>query len=484
MKFLRFFFNTSQETSTRLKVIYTFELFVFSIIASYCLFYFSFTNVLVGDEREHIYASFLVYHGKVPYRDFFEHHHPLLWYSFYPFMIFFNNSPNIWYAARSYALILLIINIFILIKLGQKLISWDYGLLAAILSISVHCVFIAQTEYRPDTLMMTTFLCGLYFYLIYLKNKTEINLHLAFIFFLFSFFSLQKSCLQLFPVGLLTIYLLYKKEINLKIFLKALIIPVFLIIAYFFYLFCTHSLKDYFELNWLLNLKINFNMQYNVSNTLYYKIANILTILVLFTKTPNIIKYLAFLCISTCLILQYGFETPFIQYWLPVYPYFALISAYYISQLSSCLKVTVLSIIIIAVLYNNILYIKTIQTFPKLSLANKLTSKEINLSKPTDTILGRLEDLGGLRTDATGYYWFGRNYIAQLDAHYFKRHELPNINQILKTKKPKLVSGKDDTSCITADFKYTSNCQAIETYDKNYLEEHYINLGQFYVRKD
>lgn len=484
MKFLRDFFNAPQETSSRFKAIYAFELLILSALTVYCLLYFSFTHILVGDEREHVYASFLVYLGKIPYRDFFEHHHPLLWYTFYPFMIFFNNSPNIWYAARSYALILLAANIFILIKLGKQMISWDYGLLAAIFSVSTHCVFIAQTEYRPDTLMMTTFLYGLYFYFMHLKNKKEITLHLAFIFFLLSVFALQKACLQLVPVALLTIYLLYKKEIKLKTFLKALIIPGFLIIAYMLYLYYTRSLKDYFELNWLLNLKINFNMKYKVTNTLYYSLANILAISALLTKTPKIMKYIAFLCLGTSLILQYGFESPFIQYWLPVYPYFALISAYYILKFAPYPKVFVLGLIIIASLHNDMSYIKAIQTFPKLNMANKITSQEINLSKPTDTILGSLERLGGLRTDATGYYWFGRDYIAQLDAHYFKRHELPNINQILKTERPKLVSGKDEISCTTADFRYTSNCQTVTAYDTDYLKEHYTYLGRFYIRKD
>ena len=35
-----------------------------------------------GDIIEHIHASFLVGEGKVPYKDFFEHHNPLLWYLF------------------------------------------------------------------------------------------------------------------------------------------------------------------------------------------------------------------------------------------------------------------------------------------------------------------------------------------------------------------------------------------------------------------
>ena len=39
-----------------------------------------------GDVMEHIHASYMVFSGKVPYRDFFQHHNPLLWYIFSPFV--------------------------------------------------------------------------------------------------------------------------------------------------------------------------------------------------------------------------------------------------------------------------------------------------------------------------------------------------------------------------------------------------------------
>ena len=37
-----------------------------------------------GDNVEHIHTSFLVALGQVPYRDFFQHHNPLMWFIFAP----------------------------------------------------------------------------------------------------------------------------------------------------------------------------------------------------------------------------------------------------------------------------------------------------------------------------------------------------------------------------------------------------------------
>lgn len=42
-----------------------------------------------GDNIEHVHSSFLVAMGQVPYRDFFQHHNPLLWYLFAPVTKFF-----------------------------------------------------------------------------------------------------------------------------------------------------------------------------------------------------------------------------------------------------------------------------------------------------------------------------------------------------------------------------------------------------------
>ena len=57
------------------------------------------------DTLEHIHASWLVSEGKVPYRDFFEHHNPLLWYLFAPFTKLFYRDVNIIYMARLIAIL-------------------------------------------------------------------------------------------------------------------------------------------------------------------------------------------------------------------------------------------------------------------------------------------------------------------------------------------------------------------------------------------
>ena len=33
-----------------------------------------------GDTLEHVHSSWLIFNKKLPYKDFFQHHNPLLWY--------------------------------------------------------------------------------------------------------------------------------------------------------------------------------------------------------------------------------------------------------------------------------------------------------------------------------------------------------------------------------------------------------------------
>ena len=462
------------------------ELIIFSIISIGFLCYFTFTDFLNGDEREHITATFYIYNGQIPYRDFFEHHHPLLWYIFVPILSLFSNSAYIWYAARAFTLFLLALNCFFIIKIS-RLITPNYGFawLAGILSLIPHCVFLSQTEFRPDSLMITLFLCGLYYLYDDIKEQKN-KLIISFLFFFLSIMALQKACFQLIPITLLIVYLLYKKTICFKIFIKALILPLLLMFLYTLYLWYNNALKDYFELNWLLNLKIHTHIQYPVHQTAYYYIANTLALLTLFIKTPKLLKITALLCLSTSFILQFIFIGAFRHYWLPLYPYFAIISAYYTITLSAKIRTAALSAILAATIFNYINYYKANKSFIPLQTFVYLSQQVLNLSDKNDLIIGGSSTIGGLRKDASGYYWFARDHIALLDYHYFKRHEFPNRDAIIKARHPKLFSTESWRTCITEDYHFTFDCKSMPTSkeDQDYIDKHYSNRGFIYVRKN
>ena len=44
------------------------------------------------DEFEHIHSAWYVLKGFSPYKDFYQHHHPLLWYFLAPFILMFGEN--------------------------------------------------------------------------------------------------------------------------------------------------------------------------------------------------------------------------------------------------------------------------------------------------------------------------------------------------------------------------------------------------------
>ena len=228
------------------KFVFNVEFILLAFIAVGMLIWFTYTFVLLGDEREHFTASFYIYKGQRPYLDFFEHHHPLMWYTFLPLVWLCHNSGSIWYIARSYSLLLIIINAVMVYKMTRLIaINKKFSWLAVILSLCSHVVFVGQITFRPDTLMSLLLFCGIYYILKYLKEKDDKCMYFAFIFFFFSVMALQKALMFLFFVGIWGLYLVYKKEISLTLVFKSLIAPMGMFLIYLFYLLQTGALKDY-----------------------------------------------------------------------------------------------------------------------------------------------------------------------------------------------------------------------------------------------
>jgi len=457
---------------------------IYGVLVCAILIWFAYTFVLVGDEREHLTASYYIYSGQRPYIDFFEHHHPLMWYSFLPLLSLFDNVGYIWYVMRSYMLFLIVLNCFVVYKI-TLLIAQNkfFSILSVFLSIASHCVFVAQITFRPDGLMSLLLLTGVYFFINYLQNKRNFMLHLAFMAFFLAFMALQKALIFLFFIALLMLFLVYKKELSFKSVVNALILPIILYLLYLFYLYKIGALKDYWELNWLLNIKANYPFTYLIATTIYYYVANGIAIVLLFTKQPKIIKYLSFLGIGFSISLF--FLGTFVQYWIPLYSYFGIICAYVICRLKEKWQIFSVVLVIICTVANNLKYIHEQALFPKLQFFVAQSSKVVSLTNKGDKILGNIKILGGLRPDVAGYYWFGRDYMALIDSYYFNRHPLPDANRLLKEYKPKLISIDDWEICINHDLSNNQNCYLRKgTFDKNYVQENYVRNGLFWIRKD
>lgn len=464
------------------RFLYKVTFFMLATLMLFIIFWFAYTFVLLGDEREHLTSCFYIYNGQHPYVDFFEHHHPLLWYAFLPFMGFFYDTGSVWYALRTFELVIILINAFVVFKIAYLIIpNKGFSLLAAVFSLCSHVVFVAQITFRPDALMSLLMFCGLYLFFKYMKDKDSLWLYVAFIFFFFAFMALQKVLMFLFFIALLMLYLVYKKELSFILIVKSLIIPMMLFLCYLFYLYQIDGIKDYFELNYLLNIKARYLFTYPIRTTIWFYLGNVLAFGLLFFKTDKFIKYVSVLCL--CFSVTLFLLGTFAQYWIPMYSLLAIVSAYAVFRLNECMRLVVMIIVFVSTMLNNLIYIRDQKLFPYLDFFVGITNKVLSLTSKNDVIIGNLSVLGGLRNDATGYYWFGRDYMAVIDNHYFNRHPLPNINEIIKTQKPKIIPFAQQIGCTNDDFSNDNHCNKPYIYDMNFLYENYIQDGPLFIRK-
>ena len=140
----------------------------------FCLYISCFTTTLGGDTLEHMHSSYLVYNGSVPYKDFFQHHNPLLWYIFAPILGLFDKgvSDNFITAfVISMAILASFVTYFYLYLIVKRFISDKMaGLIAGACSLTPYVV-LSIDHFRPDNFMFLAFFAGLYHYFSYTVFK-------------------------------------------------------------------------------------------------------------------------------------------------------------------------------------------------------------------------------------------------------------------------------------------------------------------------
>ncbi len=110
------------------------------------------------DTIEHIHSSWLVSEGKLPYKDFFQHHNLLLWFLFAPVTKIFYQNPIIFSMAKGIGVIGYLTVIWIIYQINYRFI---YGQKTARLSLIIlRCIgflrpFYLETFYAVPTILNT-----------------------------------------------------------------------------------------------------------------------------------------------------------------------------------------------------------------------------------------------------------------------------------------------------------------------------------------
>lgn len=473
----------------KIRLAYIFELVLLAGGSFFLLYCFAFYRGVTWDEREHTYASFMFFKGFLPYKDFFEHHHPLLWFLFYPVFFIFHNSEYIWYALRAVMLLILAVDCVFISKIC-RLLSSDklFSRVAVLFFLCSECILHSGSEFRPDNLMLMFGVAGIYYWLCFVKYGWQAALNLSFLMFFLSFLALQKAVMIILPVAFVSLFLVSRGKMSWQAVGKAFILPVFFTICFVGFWYYTGALRDYFELNFVLNLMQRFEFSFEIYDTLYCWFGVGGAVGILFFCRDVLLKVLAVLCLVTFFLLQIVFYTPWIQYWLPVYPYFAIICAFWALKWQSIIiRFVILSVWLGACLFFWGNKAQEIRSFTPMKHMVLLSSEILKIVDEDEFIIGNNETLGGLRFEAMGYYWFERGYTALLDHRQFHRREWPDKEKVIKARKPKVIAKNNQRVCLREDnlaFSFDHCYETENLFYQNFLDEHYYDRGFVYARKN
>ena len=210
-----------------------------------------------GDDVEHLHSAWLVFEGKIPYVDFFQHHNPLLWYLFAPLVGFFAYNIAIFDIVRIISTLVLFVTIFITAKIVQKFICNDkYAGLLTVASIFPSYIALSGQDFRPDNYMVASFMIGLYFFLDYLQNLKKRTIIISFMSMFICFMFMQKSVFFLGVFGLEVLVLLALKKVRGKDFAIALILPFISCLLFILWLMSHQMVERYWLSNFIFNLYI------------------------------------------------------------------------------------------------------------------------------------------------------------------------------------------------------------------------------------
>lgn len=210
-----------------------------------------------GDDVEHLHSTWLVYQGYIPYEDFFQHHNPLLWYLFAPLVGFFAYDIAVFDVVRIISTLVMFLTLYYAAKIVIRYISSSkYAGLLTIASVFPSYVVLSGQDFRPDNYMVCSFMAGLYFFFAYLEEHKQKQLIISFLLMFLTFMFMQKSIFFLAVIGVAVLYLLYKKEIKLRDFGYALILPLIGLIFFIGWLAYHGMIEKYWLCNFTFNMYI------------------------------------------------------------------------------------------------------------------------------------------------------------------------------------------------------------------------------------
>ncbi|MBR5599347.1 MAG: glycosyltransferase family 39 protein [Alphaproteobacteria bacterium] len=402
----------------------------------------------IVDEFEHLHASWLVSIGQIPYKDFFEHHHPLLWYISAPIVSLFYDDVMIFYVMRGISFGISLITLFFIYKTALFFTNKSGAMLALAISLCDIITIYNFYQFRPDIFMNLFFIMGIYYWFVYLKNNTLKHLIISFLCFSISLLFLQKIGLLLCVVEVILLYMIITKKMKLKKVIIAAFPSILLVGLCVLFLIRKDTFFEYFALNFRFNQALVYYFDrgsFWLSNLVFriYVLGVIFSIY--FFKKENIyFKIIALLFLAEFFMRNFYFS-PHPNYYTLFVFLLSLVLSVVTKELLPSHKIISFFVILglflkLGISFNTLAYSSDkYNSYEHYKLA-KYVHKN---SSDNDIIMNGYDKNFNIYRKDANYYWFGLDMLIPVMEQEFGVKDLIDINVDVINKRPKFIYTKN-----------------------------------------
>lgn len=401
---------------------------------------FTFQRIFHDDELEAVHTAWKIAQGEVIYQDFFQHHHPFLYYLLVPIIVWGGEKIETLFVCRAVMLLIGLGTCYWTYRLAN-LIHGDQkvnGMAAVLLLISSVLFSWYGFQIRPDVPMVFLQMMAIYYYIGFQKSGKIRDLMYAAVGFNLAVLFLQKAVIVVSMVfGMLFV------QSRIKWVNKAIFTGVFFAggAIYATYLWKTGIIERYFLLNWVINGKMIWHPER-------------LDVLYMGTVSfPLVISYClgfwkSFFCpkLRSINILIFGllgtmsfYPAPNMHYALPALPLMAVIGAPLLVQGVMVRTIFVRGIWLVGVVFAVFSYF---QICTQHVLDKQLATIQyiMQVASPGDGVLDGSRPRGNLFRKDVDYFWFQTEpryglvgVFSKMTGYRYDPYE------IVEQKKPKII---------------------------------------------
>jgi hypothetical protein len=293
------------------------------------------------DEFEHIHSAWYVANGYTPYSDFFQNHHPLLWYCMAPVLLVLGYSTQTVLVLRMAMFGLTMGIVFLTFLISRRVTSSTTASLLSVLLLLSMVMFLDKSiEIRPDVPQVLMGLVSVYFFVSFLRSQKNLHIVLAGVSASFSFIFLQKAVFLLLGYAALLLYGLLTTRISFRstvYFVVSFSLPTALFLGH---VATSGSLTDYVVSVWLVNINwsdtfsplLYPSRSFVTQNALFWLLSPVSVAFILLNrKTSSALKVTAFIGIallSSVLLVK----VPFRQNFMSAIPLLCIATGYLIER--------------------------------------------------------------------------------------------------------------------------------------------------------